>query len=195
MSTTTTNMLQLPAAVGVDGSDTLWIVQGGTDKYATVELLVQAASDVPLNAEFVLLSSNAFLPSSRVLEGTAGIVILTDNGAGSNVVISLDGPGVAELITESRIVTAAGNVTVADDDLSIFMEQTVPQAVDIILPLSEDKEGPVYIGDVNGVALANNFRVVVTGGVQTVGGLSEYLINANYMAMELRPVPGVGYVL
>lgn len=187
-------MLQLAPATGLDGSESVWIVQGGVDKRATIGEIVAEAADIPQGAEFVLLASNFFLPSARVLTGTAGIVVLTDNGAGSTVVLSLNAAGVAQLISEPRIITAAGDVTVADDDLAIYMQQTVPQAVDILLPPSADKTGPVYICDANGVSGANNFRLV-PDGAETIVGLTEYFINANYMSLNLRPVSGQGWVL
>lgn len=142
MSTVSTNMLQLPVAVAVDGSEWMWIVQGGTDKRVPV-----------------------------------GVVM---GGGGGSLI--------------SRVITAAGNVTVGDTDNQIFMAQTAPQAVDIILPVAEDKVGNVYISDTLGVSGSFNFRLVVAGGVQTIAGMSEYLLNNNYQSIMLRPVLGVGYV-
>lgn len=194
MSTASTNMLQLPVATALDGAESAWVVQGGADKRTTIGSIVAAASGIPQAAEFVLLASNFFLPSARVLAGTAGIVVLTDNGAASTVVISLNAAGVAQLISAPRTVTAAGNVTVATTDLSIYMRQTVPQAVDILLPAASSKIGPVYVCDVNGVAAANNFRLV-PNGAETIVGLTEYLINTNYMSLNLRPIAGQGWVL
>lgn len=189
-----TNMLQLPPVSGLDGSEWVWTVQGGTDKRATTGDLVDAAAGIPLDSQFVLLSPNGFLPASRTLTGTAGIVILTDNGANSTVVVSLNAAGVAQQITEPRVITAAGNVTVANSDLSIYMRQTAPQAVDIILPLASAKIGPLFVGDVNGVSTAFNFRLVPSGA-ETINGLTEYFLNNNYMSLNLRPVSGVGYTL
>lgn len=194
MSTASTNMLQLPVATALDGSEDMWVVQGGVDKRTSTGTLVAQAADIPQDAQFVLLTSNFFLPSARVLTGTSGIVVLTDNGAGSSVVVSLNAAGVAQLISAPRTITVAGNVTVADDELAIYMRQTVAQAVDILLPPAADKIGPVYVCDVNGVAAANNFRLVPDGS-ETIVGLTEYLINANYMSLNLRPVSGVGWVL
>lgn len=194
MSTASTNMLQLPVAVALDGSEDIWIVQGSTDKRTTLGDVVAEAADIPVGAEFVLLATNFFLPSARVLTGTSGIVVLTDNGASSTVVISLNAAGVAQLISAPRTVTAAGNVTVAATDLAIYMRQTVAQAVDIILPAASSKIGSLYVCDANGVAAANNFRLV-PNGTETIVGLTEYLINTNYMSVNLRPIAGQGWVL
>lgn len=46
-------------------------------------------SVAPLNATYVTLSTNGSLTSERVLTGTANQVVVTDNGAGSTVVLSL----------------------------------------------------------------------------------------------------------
>lgn len=189
-----TNMLQLPPVSGLDGSEWIWTVQGGTDKRATTGDLVDAAAGIPLDSQFVLLSPNGFLPASRTLTGTAEIVVLTDNGANSTVVISLNAAGVAQLITEPRVITAAGAVVVADDDVSIYMKQAVAEAVDINLPFADDKVGPVFVADVNGVSSSFNFRLV-PAGAETINGLTEYFLNNNYMSLNLRPVSGVGYTL
>lgn len=141
MSTITTNMLQLPVVTGLDGSEWIWVVQGGTDKRAQI----------------------------------AQITV----GAGES----------------ARYITEAGNVTVGDGNTAIFMTQDIPEAVDIILPLAQDKIGNVYVGDALGVSTSFPFRIVVEGGVQTIVGLSEYSLNNNYMSVVLRPIPGVGYAL
>jgi hypothetical protein len=193
MSTETTNMLQLPVAVGLDGTESVWVIQGGTDKRTTAGALA-VGGDIQANAPVLLAEPYGFLLSGRVLTGTPDVVVLTDNGVGTTFVISLNGPGVAQLVSEPRTVTAAGNVTVADDDLAIYMRQTVAAAVDILLPAAADKVGPVYISDANGVAAANNFRIV-PNGAETIVGLSEYLINVDYMSLNLRPVSGVGWLL
>jgi len=43
----------------------------------------------PYNATFVTLSTNSTLSSERVLTGTSNQIVITDNGAGSTVVLSL----------------------------------------------------------------------------------------------------------
>jgi hypothetical protein len=193
MTTASTNMLQLPVATGIDGSESLWIVQGGTDKRTLVADVATAAQGIPTDAQFLLLTPNGFLTASRTLTGAPGIVLLTDNGAGSTVVVSLVGSGVAQLVSAPRTVTAAGDVIVDEDDLAIYMRQTVAAAVDIELPFASDKNGPVFVSDVNGVAASFNFRIV-GAGAETINGQAEWLIDANYGSVNLRPVPGVGYV-
>lgn len=48
------NMLQLPAASGLDGTENAWIVQGGVDKYTTVSAIANTAT--------------GFIPSTRRIE-------------------------------------------------------------------------------------------------------------------------------
>lgn len=43
MSTSTTNMLQLPVVMGLDGSEYVWVVQGGTDKRCTTSQIAALA--------------------------------------------------------------------------------------------------------------------------------------------------------
>lgn len=194
MSTASTNMLQLPVASGLDGSESVWVVQGGTDKRTTTGTIAAEGQDLPTNAPFLVSEVYGFLPSSRVLTGTTGIVILTDNGVGSTLVISLNAAGISQLITAPRTITVAGDVTVAASDVAIYMRQTVAQAVNIILPAAASKTGPVFVCDANGVAASNNFTLV-PNGAETIVGLSSYAIDANYMSLNLRPISGVGWVL
>ena len=188
-----TNMLQLPPVSGLDGSEWVWTVQGGTDKRATTGDLVDAAAGIP-QSQYVLLSPNGFLTESRTLTGTSGTVVLTDNGAQSTVVISLNAAGVFQLITAPRTITAAGAVTVADDDVAIYMRQTVAQAVAINLPAATDKIGPVFISDANGVASGFNFTLT-PNGAETIVGLSTYALTNDYQSVLLRPIAGVGWIL
>jgi hypothetical protein len=59
------------------------------DSGAGGTLTVNSTGIVASTAQFVLLAAEAALPNSRTLTGTANQVILTDNGAGSSVVLSL----------------------------------------------------------------------------------------------------------
>lgn len=54
----------------------------------THRLLTSASGAAPTDATYVTLSTNATLTSERVLTGTANQITITDNGAGSTVVLS-----------------------------------------------------------------------------------------------------------
>lgn len=71
-------------AVEYDGSH-LYITIGGV-RY---QLDQQPGSGAPVGAQYVTLATDGTLTSERVLTGTANQVVITDNGAGSTVVLSL----------------------------------------------------------------------------------------------------------
>lgn len=54
----------------------------------THRLLTSASGAAPTDATYVTLSTNATLTAERVLTGTANQITITDNGAGSTVVLS-----------------------------------------------------------------------------------------------------------
>lgn len=59
----------------------------GTNYEASL-LLPTATSGAPTDAQYVTLATNATLSAERVLTGTASQITVTDNGAGSTVVLS-----------------------------------------------------------------------------------------------------------
>ena len=75
--------------LGVSSSDGVTPVTLYADP-TTHRLLTSAGGGAaPSDATFVTLSTNATLTNERVLTGTANQVVITDNGAGSTVVLSL----------------------------------------------------------------------------------------------------------
>lgn len=67
----------------------------------------------PSNAQYVTLATNATLTSERVLTGTANQITLTDNGAGSTVVVSIPTAVTLGTITATSLQGIIGNVTPA----------------------------------------------------------------------------------
>lgn len=82
-----------------------------TKKYATLELL--NASDTigaPTDASYVTLATNGNLSNERVLTGTANQIVITDNGAGSTVVLSIPSGATltSPILTTPNIGAATG---------------------------------------------------------------------------------------
>lgn len=67
----------------------------------------------PSDATFVTLSTNATLTNERVLTGTANQITITDNGAGSTVVVSIPAAVTLGTITSTSLQGIIGNVTPA----------------------------------------------------------------------------------
>jgi hypothetical protein len=81
--TTSTGALQQVSGLGSSG-------QVLTSNGAAALPSWQAVSTTaPVDAQYVTLATNATLSNERVLTGTANQVVITDNGAGSTVVLSL----------------------------------------------------------------------------------------------------------
>jgi hypothetical protein len=79
----------VPTLLGTSSADGTTPVVLWADP-ATHRLLTQSSGGVaPSDATYVTLSTNATLTNERVLTGTANQVVITDNGAGSTVVLSL----------------------------------------------------------------------------------------------------------
>lgn len=77
---------------------------------------VAPTAGAPTDAQYVTLATNATLTNERVLTGTANQVIITDNGAGSTVVLSLP----QSIATSSNVTFAkvtAGQVKFQDSAL------------------------------------------------------------------------------
>jgi hypothetical protein len=82
----------IPVALGVTDDSNLelrMLRADPTTKRLKVSAIISTGTFAPVDASYVTLSTNATLTNERVLIGTANQIILTDNGAGSSVVLSL----------------------------------------------------------------------------------------------------------
>lgn len=87
-------------------------VEGGEDvsRKATVDQIAQAGG-APADATYVTLSLNPTLSNERTLDGEAGVVSITDNGAGLTVEIGIDALGID---TAKLAADAVDNTKLAD---------------------------------------------------------------------------------
>jgi hypothetical protein len=81
---------QLPPAVTLDGAELVPIDQpDGLGGYSTVVTTIGKIANAPVAAPFVIAEASPVVPQARVLEGTAGNISVTDQGAGSGIVLDL----------------------------------------------------------------------------------------------------------
>lgn len=104
-------------------------------------------------------------------------------GALSNVTIT-DSTinGVSTSRTE-RVITAAGDVTVASDDYIITMNKTVSQITTIPLPADPATSKTLIIKDGKGDADA--FNITIDGNGKNIDGGASFLLSISYEAYEL----------
>lgn len=78
-----------------------------------------------------------------------------------------------------REVTAAGDVTIAANDVGILLNKAAGAATNINLPAAATRNGaPVWVKDYKGDANVNNITFVMAG-VETVDGFTQAQANAN----------------
>lgn len=94
-----------------------------------------------------------------------------------------------------RVITAAGNVVVADGDGLIIMNKTVSQITSISLPLSTTKIGGVKIVDWKNDSDAFPITVTRSGADTFNGSQTTWTISAQGASAVFDPVSGLGYAV
>ena len=90
-------------------------------------------ADAPTDASYVVLGANSDLQNERVLTGTSNQITVTDNGAGSTVVLSLPqdihtgaSPTFAGLtlsgLTEGSVLFAGSGGVISEDNSNLFWD-------------------------------------------------------------------------
>lgn len=165
----------------------------------THRLLTQSSGGgAPSDATFVTLSTNATLTNERVLTGTANQVTITDNGAGSTVVLSLP-QSIATSSTPtfaSMTLTAASSLTLGtastntgaiilknstNANNTVLQAGAAAAALTFTLPTTDGNSGEVLTTDGNGVlswAAAGGSGTVTSVSVVTANGFAGSVANA-----------------
>lgn len=98
-------------------------------------------------------------------------------------------------VPPGRTVTAAGAVTVANDDYLVIIAKTIPEATTVTLPASGGKNGAVIIADGSGDASSHNITITPHAG-DTIIGQSSITIASDYGTLCLRPKgAGNGWII
>lgn len=120
----------MSAEAGLAGA--LVYEQAQRERTAVVESATPGGSPAPNNAQYVVLALDATLTQERVLTGTANQIVVTDNGAGSTVVLSLDSnPIIPGANTPDRVLFTNGAGAVATD--SVLKYSTTTNLLDVAL--------------------------------------------------------------
>lgn len=98
--------------------------------------------------------------------------------------------------TVERLVTAAGTVTVTNDDADVILiNKTVGAATSVLLPDPSTTTKKVRIVDRKYDAATNNITLTSAGTSKTIMGGSSYVIDSNGGSIELLPLDdGSGWV-
>lgn len=93
----------------------------------------------------------------------------------------------------SRIVTAAGAITIAAGDVYVIVRKTVPAATVVNFPAASTKIGPVTVIDGDGTWATTNMTFT-PNGAETISGAATVLGDVNYDSVTFYPIAGVGWV-
>lgn len=204
----------LPIAITVTGNEYVPLVQGGTTKRVTTgQIAALSATGTGALSTFVLVSSNAGLPNSRVLAAESSILTVTDGGVLGPITIGVATNGItnaklAQMNDQtikaniSGVLANATDITTAQllgaiyTPVPISMNgiYNVPNAaLDIIISKTDganivlgalaSKVGPVRITSTN--AASHPFNVTVTDG--SIMGLSTYPFSQDYQSVTFYP--------
>jgi len=167
-----------------------------TSNGAGVAPTFQASTGAPTGAQYVTLATDATLTAERVLTGTANQVTITDNGAGSTVVLSLPqsiattsvvtfGGSIINGRERSQVVAStAGNYAVLTTDRFILKTGITGGGDSVTLPAPGSSAGTqITIIDAAGTAGTNNITVL-PNAAETINGASSFVMNTNNGAVS-----------
>lgn len=80
---------QLPVAIGLDGTEFVPIAKNTGSGYATEKTTVGSLANSGIGAAYVVANNDFVLPHARILTAEAGETTVTDNGAGSTLVVGI----------------------------------------------------------------------------------------------------------
>lgn len=139
------------------------------------------SSGAPTDASYVTLSTNATLTSERVLTGTANQVAVTDNGAGSTVVLSTPqnihtgaSPTFAGAtlsgLTQGSVLFAGSGGLISQDNAELFYDDT---------------DNQMEFGD-GSHATAGQYAKVNIFGTQATGGQPGFAVKSSETPNAMR---------
>lgn len=164
----------------------------------------------PTNAQYVVLSTNATLTAERVLTGTANQIVITDNGAGSTVVLSLPqdihtaaAPSFAGLkLVDAAVNQPATAIMSANQYLSLGILSATAGGVSMIAGTDTDAQ-PFRLTAFFGTASptvttpAIEFKAAKTDGSTGITALAstEMILKISNNTTQVMKIMGDGRVL
>jgi len=102
----------------------------------------------------------------------------------------------ADALRAARILSAAGDTEIEDDDDIVVVKKTIGEVTQCLLPEASARDRPATIKDGRGDADSNNITITPFGA-ETIDGATEYVLTFSFQAVTLYPYPdGSGwYVL
>lgn len=173
------NMLQLPVAVSLDGTESAWIVQGGTDKRTT---LADIATFPATGASFVTATDmSASLTASRLLSAQSNVTTVTDAGPASTITVGIATNGIGNTqLRQGAALSVIGNATnalanVADiaaaSNFQIMRRSGTAIAFGSIDLSQSGAVGSSLLAGANGgTGVANTGKTITLGGSLTTSG-------------------------
>ncbi len=127
------------------------------------------------------------------IEVTSGIYAKTRRYVGIGLAQGTD--AAAEGLAQ-RVHTAAGTVTITNDDADIIVvKKTVGEATPVELPDPSTSTKPVRIVDGKYDAATNNITITSLGTSKTIMGGASYVIDSNGASIKLTPLDdGSGWI-
>ena len=163
----------------------------------TVTSFVTAANSAPVSSAFVTIGTDATLTNERALTGTANQVIVTDGGAGGNVVLSTPqsinttssvtfANTTVSALTSGR-VPIAGTAGLLEDDASLLYNKTtnILTAGDAVVVTPAAAPGVLA----NGQRWTDSTRIAPS---YRTGGMTEYGVRVIYMQTTNVTVANTG---
>lgn len=137
---------------------------------------------------------NFTLPAAAT-DAFAGKVIASAdwNSVFASIIAGMTQLGQQQIVQQPRIISSAGNITVATTDLIILIEVSVPV---INLPASATKLNPVtIIGNATGIFSSNNSTVTPNGSEKIDGLSSNPVLTQDYQSITLLPLSTGGWLV
>jgi hypothetical protein len=114
-----------------------------------------------------------------------------DNSAASTAFVAA---AVSTQAGITRVFSAAGTLVIAPYDRVVAVNKGSGSPTPVTLPQASTKVGAVLVADFKRDAGTNNITFTPFAG-ELIQGLASYTIAANGGSLELKPVPGVGWVV
>jgi len=165
-----TTMLDLPVASGLDGSEYAWIVQGGTDKRATLAEIAATATGFVPTSRAINTPSNGGLTGGGTLAGDLSLSFLPSNLAAKTAMAVADGFAINDV--------AGGNVPKLSTFSNAMKALTgltalgAPSLTDDYLIINRASDGLTYKINPSSLSLA-------AGNVPAGGTTGQFLAKAS----------------